>query len=472
MSKPKFPMVVKRGHTIVKIYPTPSRGFEAFTVVSYLGKKRQRKTFAKLSLARTEAAMIANRLSAGELNALTLTNHDGLAYARAVEALKPTGVPLEMAAMQFAEAHKLLEGASLLEAVRFYLKQCPHRGPKKMVPVIVDELLLAKEADGMSAVYVKDLRGRLGRFAKKFKGPVGLVTSAEAEDLLRGRLGRFAKKFKGPVGLVTSAEIEDFLRGLKSASNDEEQAGKALSGKSRNNYRRAIGTLFYFAESRGYIPRGMAQVDSVAQAREEETEIEIFRSGELERVLELAEPALIPFLTIGAFAGLRHAEIQRLDWSEVRLEENLIEIKASKARTASRRLVPILPNLKAWLEKHRQPEGKVCEYVNVPKQLMWLSESVDAALRKEEPPKAFSWKHNALRHSFISYRVAQIQNVAQVALEAGNSPRMVFSNYREIVRPADAEKWFGITPASVEAAKAARESGAESEFVKLPGLAA
>jgi integrase len=438
-------MVVKRGHTIVKIYLTPSRGFEAFTVVHYLGERRQRKTFADLSLAKMEAAMIANRLSAGELNALTLTNHDGLAYARAVEALKPTGVPLEMAAMQFAEAHKLLEGASLLEAVRFYLKQCPHRGPKKMVPVIVDELLLAKEADGMSAVYVKDLRGRLGRFAKKFKGPVGLVTSAE---------------------------IEDFLRGLKSASNDEEQAGKALSGKSRNNYRRAIGTLFYFAESRGYIPRGMAQVDSVALAREEETEIEIFRPGELERVLELAEPALIPFLTIGAFAGLRHAEIQRLDWSEVRLEENLIEIKASKAKTASRRLVPILPNLKAWLEKHRQPEGKVCGYANVPKQLMWLSENVDAALRKEDPPKAFSWKHNALRHSYCNYRLAEVQSAAQVSLEAGSSPQMVFRHYRELVTEKEAQAWFAITLEAAKEVRAKIERERTAKIVAFPGWAA
>lgn len=30
-------------------------------------------------------------------------------------------------------------------------------------------------------------------------------------------------------------------------------------------------------------------------------------------------------------------------------------------------------------------------------------------------------------------------------LEAGNSPRMVFSNYGELARAADAEKWFGIT---------------------------
>jgi cytochrome c1 len=65
-----------------------------------------------------------------------------------------------------------------------------------------------------------------------------------------------------------------------------------------------------------------------------------------------------------------------------------------------------------------------------------------------------------------------IQNVAQVALEAGNSPRMVFSNYRELVRPADAEKWFGVTPASVEAAKAARESGADGKIVRLPKQAA
>jgi hypothetical protein len=49
---------------------------------------------------------------------------------------------------------------------------------------------------------------------------------------------------------------------------------------------------------------------------------------------------------------------------------------------------------------------------------------------------------------------------------------MVFSNYREIVRPADAEKWFGITPASVEAAKAARESGTAGKIVALPTVAA
>jgi hypothetical protein len=90
--------------------------------------------------------------------------------------------------------------------------------------------------------------------------------------------------------------------------------------------------------------------------------------------------------------------------------------------------------------------------------------------------KPFAWKHNALRHSFISYRVAQIQNVAQVALEAGNSPRMVFSNYRELVRAADAEKWFGITPEAVEAGKSLRtatgQNGAAAKIVPISVAAA
>ena len=58
----------------------------------------------------------------------------------------------------------------------------------------------------------------------------------------------------------------------------------------------------------------------------------------------------------------------------------------------------------------------------------------------------FSWKRNALRHSFCSYRLAQTQDAARVALEAGNSPQMLFQHYRELVTPKDAKRWFAIAP--------------------------
>ena len=89
-----------------------------------------------------------------------------------------------------------------------------------------------------------------------------------------------------------------------------------------------------------------------------------------------------------------------------------------------------------------------------------LAQRVSEARKKKAPRvnqkgkdmPEFKWKHNALRHSFISYRVAQTQNVAQVALEAGNSPQMIFKHYRELVTPKEAEAWFAIVPEAGAAA--------------------
>lgn len=453
--KPTFPIRVKVGHTIVKIYKTVSNGCDQFVVTHYLGTKRVRKVFADLDLARTEAETIATKLSQGELNVLELKNEDRLSYVRAKVALEPTGVPLEMAAIEFAEAYKLLEGSmSVLDAVRSHVKSHPPRMPRKTVPEVVVELLDAKTADGASDVYIKDLRLRLNKLVDKFPGQISLITTSE---------------------------VEEFLRTLIVKGNGQ-QAHK-LSGRSRNNYRRAIGTLFKFAQGRGYLAKGELPVAAVAQAKVVEGEIEIFTVEEMTRLLQHADSDMVPFLAIGAFAGLRHAEVGRLDWSEVRFDDDLIEVKASKAKTASRRLVPMSANLKQWLLPLRKKHGAVCPFTNMTKQVLWVSNRVDRAWRKElgtlpeggaegeavaDKPhgwrrgkgdktdrrkkredgdkRAFKWKHNALRHSYISYRVAQTQDVAKVSLEAGNSPQMIFKHYRELVRPKDAEAWFAIKP--------------------------
>jgi len=83
---------------------------------------------------------------------------------------------------------------------------------------------------------------------------------------------------------------------------------------------------------------------------------EIFAVDDLQALLGNAKHAqkdVVPMLAIGAFAGLREAEIQRLDWSEVDLARGHIEVKAAKAKSARRRIIPILPNLAAWLRPQR-----------------------------------------------------------------------------------------------------------------------
>ena len=39
-----------------------------------------------------------------------------------------------------------------------------------------------------------------------------------------------------------------------------------------------------------------------------------------------------------------------------------------------------------------------------------------------------------------------MQDVAQVALGAGSSPRTVFQHYRELVRKKEAKEWLGVEP--------------------------
>jgi hypothetical protein len=49
-----------------------------------------------------------------------------------------------------------------------------------------------------------------------------------------------------------------------------------------------------------------------------------------------------------------------------------------------------------------------------------------------------------------SYHLAKHQNAPQLALEMGHStPRMVFDNYREVVAPAEAERYWVIRPNAV-----------------------
>jgi hypothetical protein len=145
---------------------------------------------------------------------------------------------------------------------------------------------------------------------------------------------------------------------------------------------------------------------------------------------------MVSFLALGGFAGWRTAEIQRLHRADVLFDQGWIEIKAEKAKTGSRRLTPMSDNLHRWLMPLRQT-GLVLPHREIWREITALSGTL-----------GFEWERNVLRHSAISYRVATTQNVNQVALESGNSPAIIFKHYRELVTPADAQKWWGIAPKS------------------------
>jgi integrase len=147
---------------------------------------------------------------------------------------------------------------------------------------------------------------------------------------------------------------------------------------------------------------------------------------------------------LGAFAGIRSDELfperrvnkDGLEWRHVDREHGVIRIPANIAKTGHPRIIPILPNLEAWLA-----------YINAPKDGKIIIGDHEAASRRRRTALSGLWKKNGLRHSFGTYRTAQIQNLPQVALEMGNSIDMIRRHYFEAVTRAKGEEWFGISPA-------------------------
>ncbi len=405
--------MVKRGSTVVKVYQSQSRGRVYFKVVYYdAGQSRKTLGFKTFADAKTEAEIIACKMSQGELDALTLTSQDRLVYGRALHSVSPFGVSLDVAAAEYAQARSELGAASLAEATHFFLKHHPRNLPKKSVQEVVTEFLDAKKAGGVGALHWDDLRYRCQAFALAFNCGITEVTAPRIREFLENLKRR--RTFKG----------------------SEKQT--PLSKRSFNNFRSALRTFFEFAKRRRYLPKEFEEMDLVERVKNSHTDIEIFTPSEMSALLDHAGK-MVPFIAIAGFAGVRHAELLRLDWKEVDLQRAFIEVTKDKAKTAARRLIPIQPNLNAWLLLYHRPSGPVCPV----KDSNWqLKEIAKAA--------AVQWKHNALRHSFISYRVAILQDVAKVALEAGNSPQVIFSSYRELVTPDEAARWFALQPAAIQ----------------------
>jgi hypothetical protein len=73
-------------------------------------------------------------------------------YLRALKALKSTGTALDLAAHQFADSVKVLGGASLLEATRYYIRRHPTKLPRKTVQEVVDEFIDSRRQEERSSM--------------------------------------------------------------------------------------------------------------------------------------------------------------------------------------------------------------------------------------------------------------------------------------------------------------------------------
>ena len=395
---------VGTGLAQVRIYTVNrSNGYPHHTVAWKEGGRRRTRIFAAMDEARMIAQQTSVRLTNGASAIDEVTKRDIELLRHCERTTEGFGVTLAAAIEEWSSARKLAGSSALSDAVRFYQANRLDLLPVKPISEVVEEFLISRRARGVTETYVTRSRDYL----KRFTGQVS-----------------------GNIGDVSVSDINAFL-----------QVQDSLGPTTKNALRTCLVTMFGFAKRQGYLhPDRKTAAEQTEKFKVPETEIEIFTPEEMERLLLTSHTRILPLMAIGAFAGIRSAEVRRLDWSDIKWDRGHIEIAGRKAKTRSRRLVPLPENLKAWLAPVRQESGPVIEMADPSGTLG------DVAVKAGIPG---GWRQNGLRHSFISYRVAETGDVARTSLEAGNSPKVVFRHYREVVDEQAARAWFSIMPPNV-----------------------
>jgi integrase len=174
-------------------------------------------------------------------------------------------------------------------------------------------------------------------------------------------------------------------------------------------------------------------------------------------LLNACDPSILPGVVLGLFCGLRQSEIARIDWRAIDLASGILTVGADIAKTSSRRIVHIPDNARTWLALYAKESGQVWPTSEEARNL-WNLARIEAGfgpffstrtavnVAQEGRGDLRPWPDNALRHSAISYRLAETRDLPRVATEAGNSPAIVQRHYAELVKPDAAKRFFAVVP--------------------------
>ena len=402
MKKEFRPIEIQDGFANVKIYQcVNNKDYLTYMVTWWAEGKRNRRAIADLTEARREARRIARDLADGRASMVAVSTKE-LTYFRDLE--------------------NKMGGAPLSEAVNLWLQTSENKLPKITVSEIVKEMLNIKLND---------------TFIEK-----------RQKQTLQVRWGKFEKAFAGRViSTIKAKELDSFL------ANPEWQP------RTRQHYRGAVSMIFDYAKRKDYLePDKDHQAEKTETIRVNDARLESWSVEDMTLILEHATKRTIPWIVLGAFAGVRSSEIDRMSWEDIDWSSNLILIKGklvggAKTRANNDRAIAMTANVKSWLTPFRTYKGNILKSLGVGdinKDIYNAINEVVQKIQKEKP--LFTWKQNANRHSFATYYLAMTGDASTTALAMGNSPTMLLRRYKSIqvegktVTRAMAEAYFAILP--------------------------
>jgi integrase len=395
----RFPISVKRGSVVVKIYRlkhAQSKSGFIYSASWYVGSVRKTKQLVDLAKLEDFAKLKAEQLAAGRIDGSAATVEDVEELNLARELAQP--LPLLAALREWSTARNIC-GGHLVPAAQAYAEKVKPSFESVLVAVACRKLIELKQA-------------------------AGFKTSNSLEPVLKNFCASYGEL---PLNSLRQQELQRWLNAVKHPA-------------TRNSYRKRIVTLFRWAREAGYLPRDIqTEAERTERAREEAPEVGIIDAKTyLAALLYIQEkhPHYLAPLVLAGFCGLRRIEIHGQLWEHIELERKFVRVTTAKRGTPARRLVPLCEAAVVWLNFVAQPAGAVSPGNT------WALDRIRDILKTA----GFTLPSNCFRHTYISAAVAKSGDVNQTSLDAGNSPKVIHRHYRELLSAEEGREFFEIYP--------------------------
>ncbi len=432
-------LVFTQGFATVTIrYEKPRGNRKSWRVEWFEDGKDCDEMYATLEDAKTHAEVKLNQLSSGQ-RVLTKAEIDGMfAFQLKVEQfelrLKKVDRTLDDVVSDAIAAEKILPGWTAASMAQYICEKHGIENPQTLTQVKESYIDLLKS-------------GYKRNYSKQYV--------AEGEYHLMGFIAALGLTLR--IELTTSLQILEYLKNLRVMADsrheilDRDATGRVpASQKTKNIIYTYINRMFLHAKKiLRALPANLHTVVEMIEAPSYQVpEPEIYNPAELATLFQLMpDRECLLFVYLLAFAGLRPCEAKKLEGADFKKDANgnydKIRIRQavgkkdpkSGRRRVRTRSAPITAPLAALLKLVEIPTGP-----------LFVSKDIQQRIYTAIATAKFAWKHDGLRHSFITYRLAAIKDRAQVAVEAGHGVDVQLEHYEGLLDELDVPAYWSFVP--------------------------
>lgn len=438
-SKPVY--VARAGNVRVPVYKyagrataagkqVPARYCVAYRKVD--GEPPKRETFGTRKAADERADEMAVSIHNGQANVLELTTADRDSWLLCVRGAEKMGMRPHMAIEELASIKEALGPVPPMEAVNSFLRA----GSSKLTPKLSGRQVLDRLNLSLS------------------EHPPKTMGEYRYRQGIRNDLAKFIAVHPR-LEHVRAQQIREYLSGL------HKEDGQRIGARRRDNIRDEIVQLFRFAKTRDggeIFPLNEVTEAELVKRLKESTLITTYTPQELCLLLKFVSDRWLPWLATGAFSGARPHEILRFHWRFYKWHEKpepkiaipgMVANKTSKPRRAE-----FGPTLQRWLAPYRDAVGPIYKCSNLKEEMKLLEELTEETTRLGKLMsgalhRPWKWQRDALRHSYGSYRYAQVKDFGLISGWMGNSVAICRDRYFDSKSEEEAEAWYANTPDQV-----------------------